>query len=139
MKTEEDTSKLLSEAKSRMIDDMAARGIGAIIWNIPNAGFHYIPEIVIGDVNGDPQSVRVTGLYHFHDDLYAIEEEVAGLETEEFYNPQTEVAPVTVTLSEDKARERIGNPANKKGFTTAGTLEEWVAIADCYFEALAEG
>ena len=58
--------------------------------------------------------------------------------TDSFYRPGVDVRPVVVTLSEAKAGELFGVPSEEKGFTTRGTLEEWVAVADCYFEALAE-
>lgn len=132
------TSALLGQAKDEMIENMKSRNIGAIIWNIREAGFHYIPEIVVSDNNGDPKTVRVTGLYHFNGNLYAIEEDAAGISVDQFYREGIDVPPVVVTLSEDKATEHLGDPDGKAGYTTAGTLEEWVAIADCYFEALAE-
>lgn len=132
------TSTLLAQARRKIADDMEAREIGAIIWSIPSAGFHYIPEIVVSDNNGDPRSARITGLYSFGGKLYAIEEDEAGVSTEDFYRPEVEVPPVVVTLSADKAAKTLGDPADEKGYTEAGTLEEWVAIADCYFEALAE-
>lgn len=135
---DKETGVLLNEAKQRMIEDMTSRGIGAIIWSIPDAGFHYIPEIVVNDSKGEPHTMRVTGLYHINNTLYAIEEDVAKVSIEEFYTPGVDVPPVVVTLSEDKARERLGDPTSHLGFTTRGSLEEWVAVADCYFEALAE-
>lgn len=138
MNHEKESATLLAEAKMRMIDDMVARGIGAIIWNVADAGFHYIPEILLSDKDGKPVTARITGLYHYNDTLYAIEEDVANVSVEHFYTPGVDVPPVVVTLSEDKAREHLGDPADSKGYTSAGSLEEWVAIADCYFEALAE-
>lgn len=39
---------LLNEAVAKMADDMESREIGAIIWNVGQAGFHFIPEIEIG-------------------------------------------------------------------------------------------
>lgn len=132
------TSDLLLQAKQKIADDMNARHIGAVIWNVAEAGFHYIPEIVVSDIEGDPKSVRVTGLYNYNGKLYAIEEGVADVDMNRFYREGIDVPPVVVTLSESKADELLGNPETKNGFTTAGTLEEWVAVADCYFEALAE-
>ncbi|MBD5206187.1 MAG: hypothetical protein HDS12_02230 [Bacteroides sp.] len=131
-------STLLQQAKQKMADDMKVREIGAIVWNVAEAGFHYIPEIVVSDIEGDPKSVRITGLYNYNGNLYAIEEGVADVDMERFYRRGVDVPPVVVTLSLDKANELLGDPENKPGFTTAGTLEEWVAVADCYFEALAE-
>lgn len=135
---ENEKNALLAQAKQKMIEDMRERGIGAIIWNIADAGFHYIPALVIDEENGAFHTARVTGLYQYRDNLYAIEEDIAGVEVEDFYTPGVDVPPVVVTLSEDKALEHFGNPQGRKGFTTKGSLEEWVAVADCYFEALAE-
>lgn len=59
----------------------------------------------------------------------------AGLQ---IYTPDVDVPPVVVTLSEKKAEEVLGDPTERRGFTTEGTVEEWTVIADCYFETLAE-
>lgn len=129
---------LLEKAKSQMAQDMKARDLGAIIWDNARAGFHYIPEIVITDpADGRTRTVRVTGLYLFEDRIYAIEED-AGVNVRHFYRPGIDVPPTVVTLSPSKADEEFGMPTAQKGFTDRGTLEEWVAVADCYFEALAE-
>ena len=131
---------LLEKAKTQMAEDMKAREIGAIIWSVPDAGFHYIPEVTVTDPrDGSTRVARVTGLYRFNDQRYAIEEDAAGVSIDHFYRPGIDVPPVVVTLSELKASEQLGTPSDAKGYTTQGTLEEWVAIADCYFEALNEG
>lgn len=134
-----ETTNLLQKALGQMADDMTQRGIGAIIWSIPDADFHYIPEIVVKDPrDGSSRTARVTGLYRYQEKIYAIEEDAAGVEIEHFYRPGIDVPPAVVTLSETKAQEQLGVPSESKGYTTQGTLEEWVAIADCYFEALNE-
>lgn len=138
MTNTENNTDLLRKAKEQMVEDMKSREIGAIIWSIPDANFHYIPEIVVSDADGNPKTVRVTGLYSFGGRLFAIEEDVAGVSVDHFYRAGIDVPPVVVTLSEDKADEQLGDPTEAKGYTAAGTIEEWVAIADCYFEALAE-
>lgn len=133
-------SELLKKARQQMTDDMKTRDIGAIIWSLADAGFHYIPEIVVTNPrDNSTRTARVTGLYLFNEKVYAIEEDVAGVSVDEFYRHGIDVPPVVVTLSPDKAREQFGTPAEAKGFTTQGSLEELVAIADCYFEAIAEG
>ena len=129
---------LLQEALQRMAEDMDDRDIDAIIWNIAQAGFHFIPEIKLPDRDGRPHTVRVTGIYRYEDKLYAIEEDVADIHPDQFYTPGVEVPPIVVTLTRDKAREILGDPETRPGFTTEGTTLEWLAIADCYFEALAE-
>lgn len=133
------TGYLFNKAKDRLLEDMKDKEIGAIIWDNASAGFHFIPEIVY-TVPGSEETmtVRVTGLYRYEATLYLIIEDVADISISDFYNEGTEVAPVVVTLSESVAKKDLGDPAKEKGFTTQGTLEEWLAIADCYFEALNE-
>lgn len=130
---------MLKKALGRMADDMQARGIGAIIWSVPDAGFHYIPEIVVTcPETGRQRTARITGLYLYKETLYAIEEDRAGVSVSRFYTAGVDVPPVVVTLTESMAATELGTPSEKKGYTTQGTLEEWMAIADCYFEALNE-
>ena len=132
-------AKLLAEAKKELMADMADRNIGAIIWNVQTAGFHYIPEIVHHSPDKDKTRVaRITGLYAYEGELYLIEEDRSGVSVDEFYDPSTEVKPTVVTLTPAKAAEHLGDPDSRKGFTLQGTLEEWLTVADCYFEALAE-
>lgn len=139
MENTQDTAMLLEKAKQQMAEDMKARGIGAIIWSIPAAGFHYIPEILVKDPKtGKERTVRVTGLYRFGEELYAIEEDEARVSVDQYYERGIEVPPVVVTLTESKADEQLGKPTPEKGYTPEGSLEEWLAIADCYFEALKE-
>lgn len=139
MENTKDSAALLDQAKQKMIDDMEARGIGAILWSIPDAGFHFIPEIDhVSKRDGHKRVARVTGLYHYQGTLYAIEEDRAPVHFDQFYTPGVDVPPNVVTLTEDKAREALGDPEAVKGYTTQGSLEEWLVIADCYFEALAE-
>lgn len=133
MKNDKETT-LLDQAKEQMIADMKQRGIGAIIWNVAEAGFHYIPEIMTGD--GPKDVVRVTGLYQYEGKLYAIEEGLAHVDMKNFYTEGVDVPPTVVTLTEGKASEVLGSPDEEKGYTTDGTVQEWVTIADCYFEAL---
>lgn len=126
----------LHQALHRLADDMRVREIGAIIWNLPEAGFHYIPELMVGGPDGKTRTVRVTGLYLFQNKVYAIEEDKPGVNIEHFYRQGVDVPPVVVTLSESKAEELFGTPSESRGLTCAGTLEEWTVVADCYFEAL---
>ena len=129
---------LIGKAKSDLMANMTQRGIAAIIWDVEEAGFHFIPEVSLPDsTEEDPKVARVIGLYHYKDDLYLILE-TADLDFEEFYNPDTEVRPTVVTLSSDLASKYLGDPKGKEGYDLEGDLEEWLAVADCYFEALAE-
>ncbi len=130
--------KLFSEAISRLVEDMEVRGIGAILWDNATAGFHYIPATTITDKKGETKVIRVMGLYNYEGTLYLIEEDKAPVHLTEFYTDGVEVPPTVVTLTEDSARRHLGNPQKEDGFTTKASNEEWLAIADCYFEALAE-
>lgn len=129
---------LLAKAKQDLINDMKSREIGAIIWDNATAGFPYLPEI-LHHSKKDPEKTRVAqimGMYHYDGVLYLIEEDRAPITFDDFWNPDTEAAPTVVTLTEDIARKDLGDPEAVKGYTTQGTLEEWTAIADCYFQAL---
>lgn len=132
------TADLLGKAKADLRANMAERGIAAIIWDVEEAGFHYIPEVSLPDsTEEDPKVARVSGLYSYRDELYLILE-TAGINLDEFYDPDSEVRPTVVTLSSDLAGKYLGDPEDKEGYDPDGDLEEWLAVADCYFEALAE-
>lgn len=138
-KNNEAVSNLLDKAKADLMENMKERDIAAIIWDLSEAGFPYLPEIELPDSTPeDPKTVRITGLYSYKGKLYIIEEDVADIDFEDFYNPDNEVKPVIVSLTPDLAAKYLGNPEEEKGYTTDGDLEEWLAIADCYFQALAE-
>ena len=132
------SGKLFDQAISRLMEDMQVREIGAILWDNATAGFHYIPETTVTDKKGEKKVIRVMGLYIFDNTLYLIEEGMAPVELTEFYTDGVEVPPTVVTLTEDSAMRHLGDPTKEKGFTTNASDEEWLAIADCYFEALAE-
>lgn len=129
---------LLSKAKTDLDADMENRGIAAIIWNNAMTDFHFQPEI-LHTSSTDPSKTRVAviiGIYDFNGELYLIEDGRAPIDPDDFYNSDTEQPPMVVTLTENSAREILGDPTKVKGYTTRGSLEEWTAIADCYFEAL---
>lgn len=133
----ESAQQLLGQARQAIGEDMAARGIGAIIWNNATAGFHFLPAVVTR--SADKATVeRITGLYLYAGTVWLIEEDKAKVSVDQFYNRDTEVEPTVVTLTESVAKKEFGDPADNKGFTVQGSLEEWTAIADCYFEALNE-
>lgn len=136
--TNKEVSGLFSDAKEALTADMKSRGIGAIIWDNETAGFPYLPEVVCHSKK-DPEKSRVAtimGLYRYNGVLYLIEEGRAPIKFSDFWNPDTEAAPTVVTLPEDEAIKELGDPEAVKGYTTQGTLEEWTAIADCYYQAL---
>ena len=130
---------LLAKAKTDLMKNMADREIAAIVWDVDEAGFHFIPEVELEDSTPeDPKTARVSGLYSFADKLYLILDGVADIDYNDFYNNDFEVRPTVVTLSRDLANKYLGDPDKEKCYTTDGDLEEWLAVADCYFEALAE-
>lgn len=131
------SEKLINQAIEKLAKNMKDREIGAILWDNASAGFHYIPEITIQNHDGS-EVVRVMGLYLYNDNLFIIEEGMAPVELTEFYTDGVEVPPVVVTLTEDSALNHLGNPEGRKGYTRQATNEEWLVIADSYFEALAE-
>lgn len=131
---------LLAKAKADLAEDMKSRDLGAVIWDNATADFHYLPEITLPPgKDGEPRTARVMGIYRYGDELYLIEEDLAGVKMTDFYDKDSEVRPTVVTLSSDIAVKDLGDPEGRKGFTSyEGDLEEWLAIADCYYQALAE-
>lgn len=128
---------LFAKAKQDLIDDMKERNIGAILWDNATAGFEQLPEVDLGgEESAEPDVSRVMGLYRYNGMLYLIEEDKAHVDFNDFYDEETEIKPSVVTLTETVARKDLGDPTEEKGYTTEGSLEEWLVIADCYFEAL---
>ncbi len=137
MENTQNKESLLGKALQDLIADMKSREIGAIIWDVPSAGFQYLPEVTVED-NGKSRVARITGLYRYDGVLYLIEEDAAGVSVDNYYDKDSEVKPVVVTLTEDVARKDLGDPRSEKGYTTQGSLEEWVVVADDYYQALTE-
>lgn len=125
---------LLNQAKSNLIADMKGRGIAAIIWDNATAGFHYLPVATLGE----GKVVNISGLYAYDDQLYLIEEDCAKANIDHYYDHDSQVRPTVVTLTPSVATADLGEPTAADGFTQTASLEEWLGIADCYFEALAE-
>lgn len=136
MKNQEEAG-LLEKAKNELAADMKEREIAAILWDNGQAGFHFIPEITVPTEKGE-RTVRVTGLYSHDGNLYALEEGFPRFELKHFFTEGIDVPPVVVTLTEDMAADILGTPSEKEGFTQSGNMQEWLTIADCYFEALNE-
>lgn len=138
-KNNEAVADLLSKAKSDLLKDMENRDLGAVIWDLSDAGFHYLPELSLPtDDPENPEVVGITGIYRHNGTLYLILEGKSDISVDEFYDKDNEVRPVVVTLTPDKAAESLGNPEGSAAFSADADLEEWLAVADCYFEALAE-
>ena len=136
--TQKTEAALLNQGKRDIIADMKTRGIGAIVWNNATAGFPCRPEILHRSAK-DPSKTRVAvimGLYACNDVLYLIEEGRAPIKFDDFWDRDVDAPPTVVTLSEDVAQNKLGDPEAVKGYTTQGSVEEWTAIADCYFRAL---
>ena len=138
MENTNNTDALLDKAKRDLVADMESRGIGAILWNNATAGFPYIPEVFHRSHKDkdENQVTHIMGMYNFEGTLYLIEEDRTKIKFDDFWNHDTEAPPTVVTLSEDEAVKDNGDPKLTKGFTTLATLEEWTAVADCYFQAL---
>lgn len=135
----ESANMLFAKAKADLAANMQQRNIGAVIWDNARTGFKFIPEIVHRSEKKDKTRVaEITGLYLYQGTIYLIEQDRSGVSVDTYYNPDTDVKPTVVTLSENRAQEDLGDPDAHKGFTTQGSLEEWLTIADCYFEALEE-
>ncbi len=132
--TPEAVEALLAQAKSNLMADMRNRDIAAIIWDNATAGFHYLPVAT----TAEGKVVNVSGLYAYGDDLYLIEEDCPKANIDHFYDQDSQVRPTVVTLTPSVAARDFGTPDAAEGFILTASLEEWLAIADCYFEALAE-
>ena len=135
-KTQVDARELFERAKADIAADMKSRGIGAILWAVGSVNFHYLPEVVVGQDHGKDVVVTVSGIYRVGDDLYLMEQGVAPRSVDDYYNKNTEVRPDVVTLTEKQALQQLGTPDSQRGFTRQGTVQQWLTIADCYFEAL---
>lgn len=134
-----ESNEMFQRAKNAIGEDMKARGFGAIIWDNSTAGFHQLPEIVhLSPEDGRESTIRITGLYLYNGEIYLMEEDKVDVSIDDFYDHDTEVKPTVVTLSTDMATKSLGNPDEQRGYTRQGTLEEWLVITDCYFEALTE-
>lgn len=130
---------LLAKARLDLADDMKQRGYGAVIWDNSTAGFQFIPEINLAtSLEAMPDVTRVMGLYLHNGTVYAIEEDKAHVDFNDLYDSDTEVRPTVVTLSPSMAAKILGNPSEGKGFTSEGSLEEWLTIVDAYYTALNE-
>ena len=126
------TADLLAKAQNDLMKNMAEREIAAIIWDVEEAGFHFIPEVELEDSTPeDPKTARVSGLYSYADKLYLIVDGVADIDYNDFYNKDYEVRPTVVTLSRDLANKYLGDPAKEKGYYLDGDLEQCLAVADC--------
>lgn len=137
MENTQNTPALLDKALEALIDDMKSREIGAIIWDLSQVGFQYLPEVTLSE-DGKSRVARITGLYRYDGKLYLIEEDAANVSVDDYYVRDNEVKPSVVTLSEDVAAKELGDPRSEKGYTTEGSLEEWIVVADDYYQALTE-
>lgn len=137
MDTPRKDSSLFDKARKDLAADMASRGMGAILWDNSQTGFHYLPVVAAeGKSTEGDDAIVIDGMYLFDGKVYLIEEGVCPVSVDDLYNPDTEVKPVVVTLPEKMAARILGDADTGKGFTQEGTLEQWLAIADCYYAAL---
>lgn len=136
MDTPKHNPEFFAKARKDLGVDMQSRGIGAIIWDNSQAGFHYLPVVMAADAAPGDTPVVVEGMYLYDGVVYLMEEGICPVSVDNLYDPDTEVKPAVVTLDANDAGRMLGDPATQKGYTTEGTLEQWLAIADCYYEAL---
>ena len=108
----------MAKAKSRLADDMRQREIGAIIWNIAEAGFHYIPEIKLDDpCGGKPRTVRVTGLYLYKGRLVRYGRRCRRFQCAELLYSRSGCAPGSGHSDPSVAGETLGTPSEEHGYT----------------------
>lgn len=127
--------ELFAQAKSDIAADMKSRGIGAIIWDNNQTGFHYPPIVTLSETDGSTAVWKVQGIYRVREALFLIGPK-APVDMKNYYNPNTETRPIVVTLTEKEALDQLGEPTVERGFTDGGDVEQWLSIADAYFEAL---
>lgn len=130
-----DADALFQQAKDDMAADMRAREIGAVLWDNAQAGFHYPPAVLVTDPQGEKKTWVIHGVYRVEDRLYLIGPD-AAVGVENYYHRGIEEKPVVVTLTEEQALAELGRPEPGRGYTAQGTVQEWLTVADCYFEAL---
>ena len=136
MTTTQKNSTHFEKARKDLAADMNARGIGAILWDLATAGFHYLPVVTPENAIPGKDNIAVGGMYLYGGKVYLINEALSPVSIDNLYNRDTEVKPNVVTMGADEAVRLFGNPKGQKAFTTAGDLEEWLTVADCYYEAL---
>lgn len=135
-KTQKEADELFAQAKSDISADMRSRDIGAIIWDTASADFHYLPNVDVEQPDGKRHVEKIMGIYRHGDGLYLIEQGKADVSIDNYYTKGVDVRPVVVTLTERQARDQLGSPIPSRGYTDQGDVEEWLTVADCYFEAL---
>lgn len=133
--TLDDARFLFEQAKADICADMSSRDIGAIMWNNQRAGFHYPPVINMKNAEGKSETWEIQGLYRVQDAIFLISDH-ASVNVDDYYEKGIETPPVIVTLTPDQATGELGLPSEERGFTRQGSIQEWLTIADCYFEAL---
>lgn len=132
----EEAEALFAQARMDIAADMKSRGIGAIIWDTTSTQFHYLPVISLDKNTGERENVNIMGIYRVGEALFLIEQGKADVSISNYYEAGVEERPVVVTLTEAQAEQQLGSPNPERGFTADGGVEEWLTVADCYFEAL---
>ncbi|MCM1320386.1 MAG: hypothetical protein NC217_08435 [Muribaculaceae bacterium] len=135
MRNQADAQVLFERAKEDIALDMKSRDIGAIMWDNAQAGFHYPPEVTVTNSDGKSSVWTIHGIYRVSDTLYLIGPG-AAVGVDNYYKKGITVKPIVHTMTEDEAERTIGIPNEGRGYTTQGTVQEWLTIADCYFAAL---
>lgn len=133
--TQAEAEALFQQAKDDIAADMRSRDIGAIMWDNEQADFHFPPVVEVTDSEGKKTPWKIHGIYRVDDTLFLIGQGAAA-GVENYYKPGIETRPVVVTLTEDQATRQLGIPNEGRGYTRQGDVQQWLSIADCYFEAL---
>lgn len=131
----DDAQALFERAKQDIAADMKSRDIGVILWDNARAGFHYPPVVSVSDSDGHTKVWEIHGIYRVDETLYLIGPG-AAVTVDRYYTKGVDTPPAVVTLNEDRAMRELGIPNMGRGYTRQGDVQEWLTIADCYFEAL---
>ncbi|MCM1005404.1 MAG: hypothetical protein NC402_03810 [Prevotella sp.] len=134
-RNEIEAKALFEQAKEDLLLDMKARDIGAILWDNEQCGFHFPPEVTVTNSDGKSDAWTIHGMYRVDETLYLIGPG-APIGVENYYKRGVQTKPCAVTLTEDQATRTIGIPNEGRGYTTQGSVQQWLTCTDCYFKAL---
>lgn len=132
----EDARLLFEQAKADICADMKSRDIGAILWDNDRAGFHFPPAVKLQYPDSKTSVWTIQGIYRIEDSIFLMSDKTE-VNVNKYYEPGIEEPPSVVTLTQSQALKQLGDPTEARGYTRQGSIQEWLTIADCYFEALA--
>ena len=135
-KNEVMSGELFLQAKDAIATDMRARGIGAIMWDCESDRFAYLPRVAVFAPGSFERVAEIGGIYRRGNSLFLMERGRAPVSVDDYYDKDAEKRPLVVTLTEEQACAQLGEPGDHRGLTECGSVEDWLTVADCYFEAL---